>query len=107
MCFRKKQRIDLSNGTYLVGANNSGKSVMLLAIRCFFDEVLFNSVDFLNRTEFKNKGAGYNRSEISIEFNLQSVDIKTRKQRLIKKYGTNLIVKKMFTYREVSKTVVV
>ena len=107
MCFRKSQIFNLSQGTYLIGANNAGKSAVLLAIRCFFDEKIFNDSIFLNRTEFTSKGKGYNKCKISIEFNFDAVETKSRRQRLLKKYGKSLWVSKIFTFREVTKTVIV
>lgn len=103
-CIRQEVVIDLNQATYLAGANNSGKTAFLAAIKCFFDTESFKSGD-LNKTEFSAKKAGFNTSEISIEFDLNLVEGKVRKKRLIDKFGDRLLVKKLITYREASNTV--
>lgn len=105
-CFRKETSIDLEQATLLVGPNNSGKTALLAAIRCFFDTALFSRND-LNKTEFSAKQEGFNRADITIEFDLTIVTGKTRKERLAAKFGTQLTVRKSFTYREATGTVVV
>ncbi len=105
-CFRKETLIDLEQATFLVGPNNSGKTALLSAIRCFFDTNTFTGND-LNKTEFAAKQEGFNRTDISIEFDLSTVTGQTRKKRLTAKYGTHLTIRKSFTYREATETVVV
>lgn len=105
-CFRKETSIDLDQATFLVGPNNAGKTALLAAIRCFFDTTVFSGRD-LNKTEFAAKQEGFNRADITIEFDLNIATGKTRKERLTAKYGAQLAVRKSFTYREATGTVVV
>jgi len=105
-CFRKETSIDLEQATFLVGPNNAGKTALLAAIRCFFDSTVFTGAE-LNKTEFAAKQEGFNRADISIEFDLSIAMGKTRKERLTGKYGPQLTVRKSFTYRETTGTVVV
>lgn len=104
-CFRKQTRVELQQASYLIGVNNSGKTSMLLALRCFFDESIFCS-DYLNQTEYLSRKSGYNRSRISIEFDLNAIDRgKTRKDRLISQYGEMLRITVIFAYKEASVSV--
>lgn len=103
-CIRQETVLSLSQGTYLVGANNSGKTAFLAALRCFFDSDLYCPND-LNKTEFTAKKSGFNTSEISIEFDLTVVEGKVRKKRMVDAYGDRLKIKKLFTYREASDTI--
>jgi predicted ATP-dependent endonuclease of OLD family len=105
-CFRRETPVDLEQATLLVGPNNSGKTALLAAIRCFFDSSLFSGDD-LNKTEFAAKQEGFNRADITIEFDLTIATGKTRKERLAAKFGVQLTVRKSFTYREATGTVVV
>lgn len=105
-CFRKETSIDLEQATFLVGPNNAGKTALLAAIRCFFDTSLFSGND-LNRSEYTAKQEGYNRTEISIVFDLSFATGKDRKKRLAANYGAYLTVRKSFVYRETSGAVVV
>lgn len=105
-CFRKEISVDLEQSTFLVGPNNSGKTAILAAIRCFFDTSLFSSSD-LNKSEFAAKQEGFNRTDISIEFDLNLATGKSRKKRLVDKYGPLLTVRKSFIYREASGVVIV
>ena len=105
-CFRKETSIDLDQATFLVGPNNAGKTALLAAIRCFFDTALFSGSD-LNKTEFAAKQEGFNRADISIEFDLNIATGKTRKERLTTKYGALLTVRKSFIYREATGTVLI
>lgn len=107
MCFREETALSFSKATYLIGSNNSGKTAILLAFRCFFDEELFKDEAFLNRTEFVGKGSAHNKSVISITFDLEAIQTKTLKQRLIKKYGNLLTVTKCFTYKRVANKITV
>lgn len=106
-CFRKETSIDLEQATFLVGPNNAGKTALLAAIRCFFDTTVFSGSGDLNKTEFAAKQEGFNRADITIEFDLNIATGKTRKERLTAKYGAHLAVRKSFTYREATGTVVV
>ncbi len=88
----------------MIGSNNSGKTAFLAALRCYFDDSLFKPSD-LNKTEFTARQSGYNTCEITIEFDISLVEGKIRKRRMLLKHGTRLSVKKIFTYREASKTI--
>jgi hypothetical protein len=105
-CFRKETSIDLDQATFLVGPNNAGKTALLAAIRCFFDTTVFSRSD-LNKTEFAAKQEGFNRADITIEFDLNIATGETRKKRLTAKYGAQLAVRKSFIYREATGAVVV
>lgn len=100
-CFRKEVTIDLSQATFLVGVNNSGKTAVLEGINCFFNDDAFKQ-DFLNKTEFTSKQAGYNRSEISIFINTAALrGLKPQRIRRIKnKYGNSIEIKKLITLKE-------
>lgn len=103
-CFRKPEKFDFLKGTYFVGANNSGKSAVLIAVLCFFDDSYYRP-ELINSTELKSREAGYNKSTIELEFDLQVISAKSLRDNLIRAYGETLILKKIFTYREISKTV--
>jgi hypothetical protein len=105
-CFRAPVTVDLGNSTYLTGINNSGKTAILTAIRCFFDTTAFNS-EFINKTEFAGKKGDYNRSDISISFDLSLITGAARKARMIQVSGPIVAIKKSFTYRAISGIVVV
>ncbi len=105
-CFRQLPQIEMKQATYLIGINNSGKTALLSAIHCFFDSDAFKS-EYLNKTEFAAKKEGYNRSDITLEFDLYQVTGKTRKRRMQEQYGTTLTIRKSFTFREISQTIVV
>jgi len=104
-CFRKETELDLEQSTYLVGINNSGKTALLSALHCFFDSNAFIP-EYLNKTELLAKQEGYNRSDISITFDLNLVSGPVRKKRMTERYGGTIEVSKSFTFREVSKTIV-
>ena len=95
--FREETTLDLSDGSYFCGANNSGKTSILNAINFFFDESLFNDESFINKTSFLSKKANSNRVEIIIEFDLEMLHTKVAKQRLIKTYGKSLRISKQIT----------
>lgn len=103
-CLRQEVSLDLHQSTYLVGANNSGKTAFLAAVRCFFDTSAFKPSD-LNKTEFVAKQKDFNATDISIEFDTTVVEGKARKKRMLTTYGEAFTVKKTITYREVSNTV--
>ena len=104
-CFRRWTTIQLDQATYLVGINNSGKTAFLSAIQCFFDDSAYQP-EFLNRTEFVAKQEGYNRSDITITFDLTQVTGPTRKKRICDQYGDKLQIQRSFTFREVSEVVI-
>lgn len=103
-CFRSEIRIPLRQSTYLAGENNSGKSAVLEAVRCFMDDTAFGP-DHINRTEFAAKKEGFNRSDISIVLDLQNVMGKTRNQRVRSQYGETLTVAKAMTWRVTARSI--
>lgn len=105
-CFRELADIQLSQGTYLVGPNNAGKTAVLQAISCFFDSNEYSSA-YLNRTEYSRRQAGFNRFDISLTFDLGLVTGRARHDRMIAKHGDHLELTKSFTWREQSDIVVI
>lgn len=106
-CFRKRTQIKLGQATYLIGVNNSGKTSMLMAFRCFFDPTAYKS-NHLNQTEYAARRTGYNKTAITIEFDLTSMDKgATRKKRLVSEYGEVIKVTRTFTYREASDSILI
>lgn len=103
-CYRKEIEFDLNKSSFFIGANNSGKSAVLKALHCFFDDNQFKS-EFINKTELKSKSAGYNKSVIAIEFSINELPTKTLRDKLLKTFSDSLILTKTFTYREKSKTI--
>ncbi|MFH0755907.1 MAG: AAA family ATPase [Bacteroidota bacterium] len=103
-CYRKEISFDLNKSSFFIGANNSGKSAILKAIHCFFDDRQFNS-EFINKTELRAKASGYNKSTIRIEFNLEELSTKSLKEKLIRAYPELQTITKTFTFREKSKTI--
>jgi AAA15 family ATPase/GTPase len=103
-CFRRLPRVSFSKATFLIGPNNSGKTAILSALDCFFNTASYRS-EFLNKTEYASKGTGYNRSSITLEFDLQAISSKTIRQRMISNFGKTLRISKSFTFREISKTI--
>ena len=85
-CYRKKTIFDIENATFMVGPNNSGKSAVLTAVRCFFDDNEFLPI-FINRTEFASKKKSYNKSVIIIEFEIGQINQKVFRTNLVKSYG--------------------
>lgn len=105
-CFRRLAPVLLGQAPYLVGANNSGKTAFLSALQCFFDTAAYSS-EYLNRTELSSRQPGYNRSDITVTFDLHEITGRVRRKRLQDAYGSSLTVRKSFTFREASKTVAV
>lgn len=104
-CFRKSVEFDFLDGSYLIGANNSGKSAILNAIRFFFDGSTLTKDDF-NNTELRSKQSGYNRCEIDIIFDLNNIKNASSKIKSFKKkYSDVLTIKKIYLYRESSDDV--
>jgi AAA15 family ATPase/GTPase len=105
-CFRTQTKIPLSQGSYLIGINNAGKTAILNAINFFFDNSTYSDDIFLNRTEYLAKKAGYNRSEIAIYFDLNNIDSVALKRKLLKTFGSEaglVEVKKNITFTPDSK----
>ncbi len=105
-CFRKRESFQLSKASFFIGKNNSGKSAVLIAFLCFFDDSKFE-VAFINRTELRQRLKDYNKSSITLEFNLSEITTKGLKQRLTKTYDETLVITKSFTFREISQTTVI
>lgn len=103
-CFRDLSEIELSQGSYVIGPNNAGKTAVLQAIACFFDTNAYSPA-FLNRTEFSRKQAGFNRSDVTLKFNLQLVTGRVRHDRMVGAHGDHLEITKSFTWREQSDSV--
>jgi len=97
---RTEQKIELLQGSYIVGSNNSGKTSILQAIEFFFSNKWPENELFLNKSEYLAKKEGYNKSEIILEFNIEACISKERKKRLIDKYGQICKISKIFTFRE-------
>ncbi len=104
---RNKQKIDLLQGSYIIGGNNSGKTTVLQAIELFFSINLPADEGFLNKSEYLAKKEGHNRCDIEIEFNLEAMNSKERKRRLLTAYGKICKVSKTFIYRERTKNCVI
>ncbi|MDD5382404.1 MAG: AAA family ATPase [Candidatus Margulisbacteria bacterium] len=104
-CFRKHAKFPFSQGTYLIGPNNAGKSVVIDAIRFFFDNNLYKDEGFLNKTEFLSKGSGYNRSEITLDFNVKALSTKVLKRRLEQEYGKTISISKIITFTPIAKAI--
>lgn len=92
-CFRSEARIPLTQGTYLAGANNSGKTAILESLRCFFDDDAFRT-SYINRTELTARKEGFNRSDITCCLDLKLVSGRERQRRMRKAYGDELEVRK-------------
>ena len=103
-CFRTETAISLTQGNYLIGPNNAGKTALLSAIKCFFDDRSFSPV-FINKSDLAAKKKGFNRSEITIGFNISEVSGATRLKRMTDEYGQRLDILKAFTWTESSGTV--
>lgn len=103
--FRDKISFCLSDGSYFVGVNNSGKSTVLNAIHVFFDDNIFCNENFVNKTSFLSKKAGSNVAEITINFNLEALDTRKLKQDLIKKFGQNLSISKIISITTDTKVI--
>ncbi len=98
-CYRKKQDFNLEKSNFFIGANNAGKSAVLKALHCFFEDSQY-SKEFINKTEFRSKGSGYNKSSIGITFDINAITTKSLKATLLKEYGNRITLYKNFTYRE-------
>lgn len=98
-CYRDREKFELAQSNFFVGANNAGKSAVLKAFQCFFDDAQFSS-EFINKTELRSRGSGYNRSVIELEFDLREVETKRLQKTLTSEYGSTLTIAKNFTFRE-------
>ncbi len=105
-CFRSKTQINLSQGTYLIGINNAGKTAILNALNFFFNDSLYQDETFLNRTTYLAKKAGYNHAEISITFNLEELTSNVLRNRLIRLFKNKKAdIKKIITFLPSSRKV--
>ncbi len=103
--FRDKTIFNLENSSYFIGPNNSGKTTILNAIRFFFDKNFYINEDFINKTAFLSKREKSNQAEITIEFNLDNLTVKSFRNDLIKKYTTSLSVSKIISISTDTKAV--
>lgn len=103
--FREKTIFNLADGSYFIGANNSGKSTVLSAARFFFNDEIFTDESFINKTAFLSKKLGSNIVEITVDFNTEALRTKKLKQDLNKKYGTVISVTKIFSISTETKLV--
>lgn len=105
-CYRKVTPFDLSQWNFFVGPNNAWKSAILKALHCFFDEKQFIP-EYINKTELKSRWTWYNKSVISIEFDLDFVTTEWLKRALKKEFWNPLIISKNFTLREVTGSIAI
>lgn len=105
-CYRRKQNFILNQSNFFIGTNNAGKSAVLKALQCFFDDEEYHP-DFINKTELRSKGAGANKTIIGITFNFNVISTKILSNRIKATYGETLTLYKNFTYRENSEFVYV
>jgi hypothetical protein len=94
----------LSQSNFFIGINNSGKSAILKALHCFFNSTEYYP-DFINKTEFRSKGSGYNKSIIGVTFDLNFVNSKKLQADLKQQYGNQLVLYKNFTLRETTNII--
>ncbi|HEU0050922.1 MAG TPA: AAA family ATPase [Patescibacteria group bacterium] len=103
--FREKRVINLADGTYFVGVNNSGKSTVLNAVKVFFDDSTIGAENLINKTSLLSKKKGSNLAEITIDFDLDTLTTKKFKQDLIKTYGQILNITKIISVATDTKAV--
>ncbi len=102
-CFRSEVSVPLAQGTYLAGPNNAGKTAILEALRCFFDDANFKPT-YINRTELAAKKEGFNRSDITLVLDLHAVTGKDRPKRMRAAHGDQLEIRKAISWREATDT---
>jgi len=105
-CYRRQQKFDLSQSNFFIGTNNAGKSAVLKALHCFFDDSQYSS-DYINMTELRAKGSGFNKTTIGVKFDLDVITTKGLRTKLKNQYGSTVTINKNFTYRENTKTTVI
>lgn len=103
--FRDKTVFNLENSSYFIGPNNSGKTTILNAIRFFFDKDFYIDENFINKTAFLSKGKRTNQAEITIEFDLDNLTVKSFRDGLIKKHGSSLRVSKIISISTETKAI--
>ncbi|MCF3110988.1 AAA family ATPase [Niabella sp. CC-SYL272] len=105
-CYRRRQMFNLGQSNFFIGANNAGKSAVLKAMHCFFDDNQY-SPEYINQTELRSKGTGFNKTVIGITFDLNIITTKSLQAKLKKLYGDSLTLNKNFTYRENTNTTII
>ena len=105
-CFRRPVAMALAGATYLVGVNDSGKTSVLSALRCFFDSNAYDPA-FLNQAERAARRKAFNRTRIAVTFDLSALPNGRRRLRLIEAYGKKIKIDKFFTTPEISRVVAV
>jgi predicted ATP-binding protein involved in virulence len=103
-CFRRLSPFSLSKATFLIGPNNSGKTAILSALDCFFNDSSYKS-EFLNKTEYAAKAKDHNRSIITLKFNLHAITSKVMRQRMITDAKNDLQISKAFAFKKISKNI--
>lgn len=105
-CFRQEVSVSLGPLTYFIGPNNAGKTAILEAVRCFFDSAAFSN-ELINKTEFAAKKEGYNRSDITVFIATGGIPGKKRSKQIKEAWGEIIKIKKSFTWREASRTLLI
>jgi AAA15 family ATPase/GTPase len=103
-CYRRQQTFNLGQSNFFIGANNAGKSAVLKAMHCFFDDNQYVS-EYINKTELRSKGIGYNKTSIGVTFNFNAITTKVLQGRLKKLFGDSLTLYKNFIFRENTNTI--
>lgn len=103
-CYRRKTKFKLNQSNFFIGSNNAGKSAVLKAFHCFFSEDQFE-IEYINKTELRSRGAGYNKSIVGITFDFNQISTKTLRGKLKNVFGDGLTLYKNWTYREATETV--
>jgi hypothetical protein len=105
-CFKQKEKVNLLKSSYLIGPNNAGKTAILNGLNFFFDPKFYVDESFLNKTVFLGKGSGFNKTKITLGFNLQAINLKKLGQSLTKQYKSGLSIQKRYTFKTTAKTIV-
>jgi predicted ATP-dependent endonuclease of OLD family len=105
-CYRKQQVFNLAQSNFFIGTNNAGKSAVLKALHCFFDDKQYFS-EYINKTELRSKGSGFNKTVIGITFDLNSITTKILQNKMKHLYGESLVLYKSFTFRESTNIIVI
>ena len=105
-CYRIKQTFNLRQSNFFIGANNAGKSAVLKAMHCFFDDSQYLA-DYINKTELRSKGSGYNKTSIGVTFNFNAITTKVLQGKMKKMFGDSLTLYKNFIFRENTNTILI
>lgn len=103
-CYRRQQTFNLGQSNFFIGANNAGKSAVLKAMHCFFDDNQYFA-EYINKTELRSKGSGFNKSIIGVTFDFSAITTKVLQGKMKKMFGDSLTLYKNFTFRENTNTV--